>query len=78
MTDLTTVISTVGFPIACCIGLGFFINNVITANREDSSKREDRLFQELGRFASSQEMIASTLTTLDNRVEKLETHKCEN
>lgn len=77
MGDITTIISTIGFPIACCVGLGYFVSGVITANREDSTKREERLFTELGRFATSQEMIATTLTTLDNRVEKLEAHKCE-
>ena len=29
MSDIATVISTIGFPIVCCIGMAYYINTTI-------------------------------------------------
>lgn len=41
MNDITTMISTVGFPIVACIGLGWFCKYMI----DQSNKNIERMFE---------------------------------
>ena len=40
-----TIISTLGFPIACVVALGWYINNFTTSIREDGKEREKELIE---------------------------------
>lgn len=73
MNELTTVISTVGFPICACLGLGFYINQTTKFQREDSSKREEKLFQQLENNNKTMDNFNDTLISMDNRIGKIET-----
>lgn len=41
----TQVISTVGFPIACVLGLGWFIYTIYNNMTKENEKREDKLYE---------------------------------
>ena len=86
MNDLNgfqTFISTLGFPIVCAIGLGYFIFRVWKAQREDNNKqmenmaercqkREDKLFAQIDKFSETLDKFNFTLTRIDTRISVLE------
>lgn len=59
--DLITFISTVGFPIVACIGLGYFLYMLIT-----------RILDQLDRFADSLDRFNDTLIKQEKRLEFIE------
>lgn len=42
--DVMTLIQTLGFPIACVVGIAIAFWQIIKSEREENSKREDRLY----------------------------------
>ena len=44
MMDVMTLIQTLGFPIACVVGIAIAFWQIIKSEREENSKREDRLY----------------------------------
>lgn len=44
MSDIITIISNIGFPISCAIGMGWYFMNQSKYEREENSRREERLF----------------------------------
>lgn len=42
--DIMTLIQTLGFPIACVVGIAIAFWQIIKSEREENSKREDRLY----------------------------------
>ena len=42
--DVMTLIQTLGFPIACVVGIAVAFWQIIKSEREENSKREDRLY----------------------------------
>ena len=44
MMDIMTLIQTLGFPIACVVGIAIAFWQIIKSEREENSKREDRLY----------------------------------
>lgn len=51
------LISTVGFPIACCLGLGWFIYNIYKNWTIENQKREDKLYKALNVAHSNNEKL---------------------
>ena len=41
MPSIVQIISTVGFPIACCIAMGMYVKYITDKNREEISKLND-------------------------------------
>lgn len=51
MLDITTLISSVGFPIACCVAMGFYVNNTTKDMQkaiENNTKAITKLLVKLG------------------------------
>lgn len=63
---ITEIITTLGFPIACVIALGFFVWKIY----KRSETREDTLMQEIG---AMREVNAQAIETIAHYAEKLET-----
>ena len=59
MEAYTNIISTVGFPIACVIALGFFIYKAWNDMSKRSTEREEKLYT----------MLASAQNSIDEAVE---------
>ena len=70
--DVIEIIQTIGFPIAVCIACFYFIQNIITQNREDNQKREEIMFTQISNITSTLAEISRTLALIDDRIEKLE------
>lgn len=82
--DITTIIeliSGVGFPIAACVGMGFFIYYMIKKNTEANAQnmerlqsrcieREDKLYEEI---KECREINGRAIETIAHYAEKLDT-----
>ena len=64
--DITQIITNLGFPIVCCLALGYFVWKFANKLNEDSNNREDRL---MGYFDKQN----TVLTTMSNNMEKMST-----
>ena len=72
MDNISDIIANLGFPIACVLGCAYFIYNNNKSQREDSQKREDRMFKQLENFGITMDNFNQTLTKIDSRLEALE------
>ena len=80
---IQSLISTLGFPIVCTIGLGVFVFNIWKAQREDNNAqlakmserclaREERLYQQMDKYSQILSDAVETLTKIDTRISILE------
>ena len=79
LSAITSLISGVGFPIAACIGMGFFIYYMIKKNTEMNAasmeklqarciEREDKLYEEI---KENREVNAQAIATIGLYAERL-------
>lgn len=82
---ITQMIGTIGFPIVCALGMGWFIYQIflttnknheqqVLAMREESRAREDKLYEQIDKFNTTLGSFNDTLIRIDARLEVLE-HK---
>ena len=71
MSDMISAISTVGFPIAACIGLAWFVYRTTQQAQEYSRKREEELRQIIDKQADSLSKITTTLDAINNRLSSI-------
>ena len=80
---IQSIISTLGFPIVCTIGLGAFIFNIWKAQREDNNAqlakmserclaREERLYEQMDKYNEILSDAVETLAKIDTRISVLE------
>lgn len=80
---IQTLISSLGFPIVCTLGLGIFVFKIWKAQREDNNKqltqmserclaREERLYQQMDKYNQILSDAVETLTKIDTRISVLE------
>ena len=72
--DWTQLISTLGFPIVCVIGLSYFIYIVYQKTTADNEKREEKLYEVIGKAQANNEML---LETNKEFIAVLETYKTD-
>lgn len=83
MEAFTALITTLGFPIACVVGLAYFVSVIWTKTqqlsesqareaRESSQKREDKFMEQINKFNSTLQDFNITLVRIDTRLESLE------
>ena len=63
---VTQLITNLGFPIVCCLALGYFVWKFANKLNNDSVSREDRLMD----YFDKQNTV---LTTMSNNMEKMST-----
>lgn len=79
MSEVAEIIRTVGFPIACCIYLGYFIKSLTDQYRDDVkqiTQKYDLALKEItekyeraiDKFSKSIDKNTQVLTSLDNRL----------
>lgn len=77
---ITTLVSTLGFPIACCIGMGVFIIKIYKDTTKENKEnmeavqarcaaREEKLFEEI---KINREVNAKAIETIAHYAEKLD------
>lgn len=83
MEVFITAIQTLGFPIACVLGMGYFIFHIwdrqtkewqaqSEAMAERCQKREDKLYEQIDKFSNTMNSFNETLIRIDTRLEVLE------
>jgi len=60
MEAVITIIQTLGFPIAVCVVLGYFIWKMYNNNRYDNAKREDEIMKTLGEVTATNKELAES------------------
>lgn len=63
MDEFIMLISNMGFPIACAVGMGLYFMNQSKYEREENSKREERLF---GMIEANVKVINENTTAIKN------------
>lgn len=66
------LISSLGFPIASVIACGSFIFKMQQQQREDTNRREERMFEQMNNITITLSNINTSLELLSERIEKLE------
>lgn len=66
------IITNLGFPIACAIACAGVAFKMQQQQREDSNKREERMFQQMSNITNTLSNINLSLEKLNNRIEELE------
>lgn len=57
MENWTQLISTLGFPIVCVLGLAYFIYIIYQKTTEENAKREDKLYEIIAVSHSNNEKL---------------------
>ena len=66
------LISSLGFPIASVVACGGFIFKMQQQQREDTNRREERMFEQMNNITITLSNINTSLESLNERIEKLE------
>ena len=70
--EISSVITTLGFPIVCVIACAYFINYIIKAEREENQKREEKYINTINNFSVVLDKVNDNLTTNNKRLEYIE------
>ena len=66
------LITNLGFPIASVVACGGFIFKMQQQQREDTNRREERMFEQMNNITITLSNINTSLELLSERIEKLE------
>ncbi len=70
--DLTMIVQTLGFPIACVIACAFYINKKDTQAREDTNRREERMYAQQDKLAETLDKSTDTIDRMNVRLDVIE------
>ena len=70
--EITSIITTLGFPIVCVIACAYFINYIIKAEREENQKREEKYIETINKFSVVLEKVNDNLSAINKRLEYFE------
>ena len=66
------LISSLGFPIASVVACGGFIFKMQQQQREDTNRREERMFEQMNNITITLSNRNTSLELLSERIEKLD------
>lgn len=69
---LAELTATLGFPMVIAFCSIWFLYQMVQQNREDTSKREERMYKQLDKFGESMDRFNDTLIAIDKRLEVVE------
>ena len=70
--EISSVITTLGFPIVCVIACAYFINYIIKAEREENQKREEKYIETINQFSVVMDKVNDNLIANNKRLEYIE------
>ena len=70
--EITSAITTLGFAIICVIACGYFINNMIKAQREENQNREEKYIETINKFSTVLDKVNENLINNNKRLEYIE------
>lgn len=68
MTDMVSIITSVGFPIFACLALGVFIYKFTTNLVNDSKEREQKLYELIGQCQATNEKFVEQLEEMQKSI----------
>ena len=72
MSELTNLITNLGFPIVCVIACAYFINYIIKSEREENQRREEKYIETINKFSDVLEKVNDYLSANNKRLEYIE------
>ena len=72
MSEVTSLITNLGFPIVCVIACAYFINYIIKAERDENQKREEKYIETINKFSVVLEKVNDNLSAINKRLEYFE------
>ena len=72
MSEITTLITNLGFPIVAVLGCAYFIWYMVKQEREENAKREERYLSTIDKFTDVLEKVNENLATNNKRLEYIE------
>ena len=72
MSEVSTLITNLGFPIVCVLGCAYFIWYMVKQEREENAKREERYLTTIDKFTDVLEKVNENLATNNKRLEYIE------
>ena len=72
MSEVSTLITNLGFPIVCVLGCAYFIWYMTKQEREENAKREERYLTTIDKFTDVLEKVNENLATNNKRLEYIE------
>ena len=70
--EITSAITTLGFPIICVIACAYFINKMIEAQREENQNREEKYIETINKFSTVLDKVNENLINNNKRLEYIE------
>ena len=70
--NISSLITTLGFPIVCVIACAYFINYIIKEEREENKKREQQYIETINKFSIVLEKVNDNLSAINKRLEYFE------
>ena len=77
MEAVLGAIGTVGFPIAICLLCVYFIYKVWQQQTTANHEREEKLYEQIGKFSAALDNFGNTLSVIDARLAIIETKVLE-
>ena len=72
LDEITSLVTTLGFPIVCVIACAYFINYIIKAEREENQKREEKYIETINKFSVVMDKVNDNLIANNKRLEYIE------
>lgn len=69
MNDVLTAVQTVGFPIVCCIGLGYYVKYMTDKNNDEINKINELHREEMKSLAEALNNNTIALTRLCEKMD---------
>lgn len=69
MSDLVQIVSTLGFPIACCIAMGYFFKYITDKDREERQALSDQHREEMRDVTAAVNNNTIAITKLCERLD---------
>ena len=70
--NISSLITTLGFPIVCVIACAYFITYIIKEEREENKKREEKYLETINKFSIVLEKVNDNLSAINKRLEYFE------
>ena len=70
--EISSIITTLGFPIVCVIACAYFINYIIKAERDENQRREEKYIETINKFSVVLEKVNDNLSAINKRLEYFE------
>ena len=72
LNEIVQIISTVGFPIACCLGIGYFYKYITDKDRDERREMTELHNTEMKEITSALNNNTLVIQKLCDRLDKLE------